>query len=109
MPRGFVFTNNIVPDNKYGIMGDNASPGNNTIATYFPNSDVLANIIVAAPASGFPTGHFYPASMLDVGFVDYSGGNYRLDTSSPYKRAATDGTDPGCNVDTVDGAAGTTY
>jgi hypothetical protein len=107
--QGFVFTNNIVPDNKYGIMGDSASPGNTTITRYFPNGQFLANIIVAAPASSFPSGNFYPASMLDVGFVSYAGGDYRLDTSSPYMRASTDGTDPGCNIDTLDAAAGTTY
>src|SRR5262245_55056239 len=43
--QGFVFTNNIVPDNKYGIMGDSASPGNSTITKYLPNSQILANII----------------------------------------------------------------
>jgi hypothetical protein len=107
--QGFAFTNNIVPDNTYGIMGDSASPGNSTITKYFPNSQFLANVIVAAPASSFPTGNFYPASMLDVGFVSYAGGNYRLDSSSQYTRAATDGTDPGCNIDALDAAAGTTY
>lgn len=107
--QGFVFTNNIIPDNKYGIIGGNTAPGNSTIATYFPNSEFLANIIVAAPPSSFPTGNFYPATMGDVGFVDYLGGNYRLSAASPYKNAGTDGTDPGCNVDALNAAAGTSY
>ena len=34
-----------------------------------------------------------------VGFVDRAGGNYRLADSSPYKRAGTDGKDPGVDLD----------
>ncbi len=107
--QNFVFTNNIMPDNQYGIMGDGKSPGNSTIAAYFPNSLFLANIIVAAPVSTFPSGNYYPAAMSDVGFVDYTGGNYRLAATSKYKNRATDGSDPGCNVDAVNAAAGTSY
>ena len=47
--------------------------------------------------------------MADVGFADYAGGNYRLSATSPYHNGATDGTDPGCNIDALKAAAGTTY
>jgi hypothetical protein len=106
---GFVFTNNIIRDNKYGIMGDNASPGNGTIAIYFPQSLLLDNIIVAAPASSFPVGNYYPATIGDVGFAGYDTGNYRLADSSRYGSGSTDGTAVGCNIDAVNAAAGTTY
>src|SRR5262249_9917700 len=33
---GFVFTNNIVPDNAWAIIGADTAPGNSSIATYFP-------------------------------------------------------------------------
>jgi hypothetical protein len=107
--QGFIFTNNIIPYNKYGIMGNGTSPGNSTIATYFPISQILANIIVGAPASYFPTGNYFPPTMNDVGFVDYTGGNYRLAVTSSYRNAGTDGTDVGCNIDALNGAAGTEY
>jgi len=42
-------------------------------------------------------------------FVNLAGGNYRLSTSSPYIRSATDGTDVGANIDAIDAAAGTQY
>lgn len=105
----FVFTNNLIKDNKYGIMGDSSSPGNATITKYFPGSTLLDNVIVAAPASSFPAGNYYPATMSDVGFVDEAGGNYRLASTSPYKNGGTDGTDVGCDIDAVNAAAGTTY
>jgi hypothetical protein len=34
-----------------------------------------------------------------VGFVDFRGGDYRLGPSSPYRRAASDGTDIGVDFD----------
>jgi hypothetical protein len=107
--QGFLFTNNIVGDNAYGIMGNNTSPGNGTIATYFPNATFLNNIIIGAPASTFPTGNFYPATVGGVGFVDYAGGNYRLAATSPYKSGGTDATDVGAEIDLLNAAAGTTY
>jgi hypothetical protein len=108
--QAFTFINNIVPDNRYGIFGDNVTaPGNATIAKYFPNGVVLDNIMVGAPASSFPLGNYYPATLADVGFVDYTGGNYRLAATSSYKNAATDGADIGCNIDVLNAAAGTNY
>jgi hypothetical protein len=44
----------------------------------------------------------YPATAADVGFVDYLNGNYRLAATSPYKGAASDGTDPGINQDMIE-------
>lgn len=40
-------------------------------------------------------GNTYPASAGQVGYIDLSGGNYRLSQSSPYKDAASDGRDIG--------------
>jgi len=44
----------------------------------------------------------YPASIDAVGYVDYAGGNYRLAAGSPYKNSASDGTDPGADIDLVE-------
>ncbi len=96
----FVMTNNIAADNLYGIMGGGSSPGNGTIATYFPNSTFLRGIWAGAPYY-YPTGNFYPASMQDVGFVDLANGNYRLASTSLYRNAALDGTDVGANIDVI--------
>ena len=107
--QGFVFTNNIILDNRYGIMGDGATAGTDTIVRYFPNSVFLGNIIVGAPASSFPGGNYYPPTTDDVGFVDLAGGDYRLSETSPYRASGTDGGDIGCDIDAVNAAAGTLY
>jgi hypothetical protein len=88
---GFAFTNNIVPDNAWAIMGSNASPGNGTLAMYFPGATFVANVLIQGSAASYPAGNYFPASIDDVGFVSLSGGDYRLGSSSPYVHAATDG------------------
>ncbi|HUK32920.1 MAG TPA: hypothetical protein VLV86_03355, partial [Vicinamibacterales bacterium] len=106
---GFVFTNNIVENNAWAIMGNSAGPGNGTIAAFFPGSQFFDDIITGANPATYPVGNFYPASLNGVGFVNLQGGNYRLSTGSPYVRSATDGTDVGANIDTIDAEAGTSY
>ncbi len=106
---GFVFTNNIVPDYSWAIMGVNASPGNGTIGAYFPNALFLGGIYAGANPGLYPPGNFYPPAMTGVGFVDQAGRNYRLAPTSPYRLAATDGTDVGCQIDTLNAATGAGY
>jgi hypothetical protein len=108
--QGFTFTNNIMPNNAWAIMGDNASPGKGTVAMYFSTNGLFQDsVIVGAPASAYPTGNFYPAIMSNVGFVDLANGNYRLSPSSPYAGAGTDGTAIGADVDAINAAAGTSF
>jgi hypothetical protein len=106
---GFVFTNNIMQNNAWAIMGNNTSPGNGTIATFFPGSQFFGSVIAGASPATYPSGNFYPASLSGVGFVDLANGNYRLSPASPYLRSATDGTDVGANIDAINSAAGTKY
>lgn len=101
----FVFTNNIAPHNLYGIFGSGSSPGNPTISTYFPGSVFRRNIIPGAHPPSYPPDNFYPATLNDVGFVNYTGGDYhgyQLASTSPYKNGGTDGKDPGFDVNALD-------
>jgi hypothetical protein len=106
---GFVFTNNIVPDNNWAIMGDGASPGNGTITMYFPNPQFANSIFAGSNPATYPQGNFYPASMDTAGFADLAAGNYRLASTSPFRGAATDGTDVGCNIRTLNTSTGMNY
>lgn len=110
--QNFVFTNNIVPDYNWAIIGASVAPGNATIAAYFPGSTILRNIFAGSNPSNYPAANYYPASLAAVGFVNYvamMGGNYRLAPTSAYRNAATDGTDVGCNINQLNAAAGTAY
>jgi Carbohydrate binding module (family 6)/Right handed beta helix region len=94
---GFVFTNNIVPDNAWAVMGSGASPGNGAISKYFPRSTFRRNVFIAGNPSTYPADNDYPASVATVQFVDAANGNYALASTSPYRSAATDGTAIGIN------------
>jgi PKD repeat protein len=103
---GFVYTNNLSPHNDYGFIGSGHGIGNDTLLTYFPACVFSRNILVAGPSSVYPSGNFFPASMSNVGFVDYAGGNYRLAATSIYKNAGTDGLDVGADIDAIQVALG---
>jgi hypothetical protein len=106
---GFVFTNNIVPDYSWAIMCDSSAPGNSAIALYFTTGTFRRGIYAGSNASIYPPDNFYPPSMSAVGFVNLTGGSYRLSSTSLYHNAATDGTDVGCNIDALNAAAHVKY
>jgi len=99
--EGFVFTNNIIPDNGWAVMGSGAAEGNGTLARYFPNATFRRNVVIAGNGSVYPTDNHFPATLSAVGFVDPSSGNYRLSSASPYNNLGTDGADIGCNQDAL--------
>lgn len=98
---GFVFKNNLMNHNEYGIFGDSVGLGNNALNVYFPNAVVQKNLIAATPSWIYPANNFYPANLSDAQFVNQNAGNYRLASSSPYRNAGTDGKDVGCDFDAL--------
>jgi len=108
---GFVFVNNLV----YSPTFPTASAGGGSTdcaasevpltimqtcfgTGYTFTSNVLFGDFSKYPAAKWPAGQTFLTSEDSVGFVDYSGGNYELSSSSPYKGAATDGRDVGADV-----------
>lgn len=100
----FVFTNNFMPHNQYGVMGDSSGVGNVTLNQYFPNCVFKKNVIAGGRNSLYPPDNFFPASIADAQFADHAKGDYKLSASSPYKSAATDGKSIGCDMDAMKAA-----
>ena len=98
---GFVFANNIVIHNEYGIIGTGTARGTGTLDAYFPAALVRRNVLVGASAALYPPDNFFPASLDEVGFTDPAGGDYRL--TGRYRRAATTGRDVGVDVRSLTG------
>jgi len=117
--KNFVFTNNIA---NAGTVPIKSTGGGPTTCAY-QNAPIVAlprcfqsysftnNAIIATPskfpASQYPPGNTFPATTSDVGFVNYKNGNegdYHLRSTSPYKNAASDGKDPGADVDALEAA-----
>jgi len=93
---GFVFTNNVLPHNTYGIFGSSAGIGNGAIAMYFPDAVVRRNAFAGGPASMYPPDNFFPdPATFWAQFVDPSADDFRLTAGSAFRGAATDGRDLG--------------
>jgi len=101
-----VFRDNLFDHGAYGIKGGGTAEGNATLAKFFPGATFTNNALIAYPSASYPTNNFYPANMNAVGFVNASGGDYRLATSSAYVGKASDGKDIGADLDSI--AASTT-
>ena len=74
----FVFTNNFMSHNQYGVIGDGAGIGNVTLNQYFPNCVFKKNVIAGGRNSAYPSDNFFPASIADAQFADHAKSDYRL-------------------------------
>jgi hypothetical protein len=101
----FVFRDNIV---NWGIYpkGYRCFTGAPRLCT--PKYIWTRNVMIGAPTgplydqqslADFPSGNWNPPSIARVGFADPAKNNYRLLSSSPYFRSASDGKDVGVDMD----------
>jgi len=116
----FVFTNNIVNAGVYPVWSTGTDGSFNCAVHDSPiitlndcfSSHIFSNNAVVAIPSSFPVStwpalNFFPTSAAAVEFVNYnggSGGNYQLQSSSPYKVVGTDGKDLGADVPSINAA-----
>jgi hypothetical protein len=101
----FVFRNNIVQYNSYGMACfakgpacSNSMACNCLLAATIKGNVIVDNAGIGAnyPIDGnFPLGNFFAPSLERMGFVDIARGNWRLAGTSKYRARATDGKDPG--------------
>jgi hypothetical protein len=102
---GFVLKNNLLRDNKYGIFGQDSSPGTPTLTKYTPGAYVQANAIGGADAKVYPAGNDYPTlTQWLADFVSVSSANYQLVSTSLSNNAATDGKDIGVDFAALNSA-----
>jgi hypothetical protein len=94
----FVFRDNIVMHNEYGINGSGTGTGSPTLQAYFPNATVRGNVIVGGASARYPAGNAFPADTREVGFTDAAHDDYSLAPKSRYRSTATDGSDPGVDL-----------
>lgn len=87
--KNFVFRDNIIFQNEYGMIGDGVGPGKPTIGKFFPGARIENNIIIGGNASLYGSGNFYPASVRQIGFLDFE--NYRLASDNPYRKRGFEG------------------
>jgi hypothetical protein len=99
--ESFVFRNNVVRHNAFGIIGERGI-GLETIKAAFPDGVVINNAFAGGRASQYPAGNLFPSDALWVTqFRDYFGGDYMLTPASVFRNAATDGTDLGVDPEMI--------
>lgn len=99
----FVFINNIVRHNRYGVKGDGAGTGAATIEKYFPDAIFRKNAFVGAQSNLYPDDNFFPA---EISFAGQEGQNLKLPSNSAFVNAGTDGKSLGCDIDALKPAFG---
>ena len=100
----FSARDNLVGGGQYGMLGDNFG-GAAAFANYAPGGVFLGNVMILANGgAAFPPGNTYPTTAAAVGFVNFAVDDYRLLPTSPFKGKATDGRDPGADIDAVSAA-----
>jgi hypothetical protein len=103
--NSFTFTDNLARHQDYGIMGANTAPGNFTIQTYFPGSNITCNAIAGAVAKNYPAQNAYPTvAAWEASFADFAGGDYRLTSTSAVYTAGCADPKPGADIDRINAA-----
>jgi hypothetical protein len=97
--RGFVFRDNLLHHNRYGVHGQDRAPGNDTLDAFFPGAVFLCNALAGGSRSDYPDGNWFPSEQeFRAQFVAFDEGDYRLRGESALRGAACDGTDVGASV-----------
>jgi hypothetical protein len=102
--EGFVFQNNIMLNNEYGLFGSGVGQGIVALERYFPAYVFRRNVLIGGSSKLYPPDNFFPATLDEVKFTDRERSNYRLASNSPYKNRSTSGKDIGCDFTALDSA-----
>ncbi len=100
----FVFRDNVVRHNEYGVHGQNRAVGEDTLTTFFPGAVFTSNVIGGGDERRYPAGNrFIDAADLERQFTDPAQGDFELKRGSRLHGAGSDGRDPGANVSALSG------
>jgi len=100
--NNFAFTNNLAVYGSYGFHTPSGS-GTTGLAAFTTNGVLSDNLIVKTSAGSTPElpNDVVVDSYDAVGFVDWSNGDFRLQTTSTYAGGASDGKDFGADIPAV--------
>lgn len=98
--RGFIFRDNLTLHNKYGVHGQGRAVGNDSLDAFFPDGLFSHNVLAGGKASSYPPTNLFPSvAEFQRNFIGYAAENFRLQSDSPYRTAASKGGALGADVD----------
>ncbi len=95
------FRDNIIGGGVNGMKGSGVTAGTVSLNTFAPSARFTNNVITLSSTTGYPTGNYYPTALASIFFSALTSFDFHLIAGSAYKEKATDGVDPGANVDAV--------
>jgi uncharacterized protein YjdB len=95
---------NIINAGAFGVKGPGLASGTASINALMPTGYWLANVLIIPSPAGYPTTSYYPATTNAIGFTNATGLDFHLGAGSAYRNLATDGRDPGANIDAINAA-----
>jgi hypothetical protein len=102
---GTVYRDNVVAKGSHGVAGDGAGEGTTALTAFDPALFFAGNIVHGGVTERlYPPDNYYPATVGDVGFMNQTSGDYRLNPTSPYSGLATDRSDAGADIAAVEAA-----
>lgn len=96
--RSVRLTNNIISYGSYGVVGEGIPNGDRVLAHYFPNAEIRKNVFIDVQPNLQPADNFFIGAYEDLPFYDGGNLDFRLDESSRFRGAATDGSDIGADI-----------
>jgi hypothetical protein len=104
---GFVFRNNLVRHNQFGVHGSDRAIGEDTLRAFFPDCVFESNAIAGGDSRRYPRGNtFLGEEDFNGTFLDPAAGDYRLKPASRLRGAASDGRDMGADITAIAVALG---
>jgi hypothetical protein len=101
--EGFVFRDNLMRHNTYGVKGDSAGVGFATLDAYFRGFVFVHNVLAGGRPSLYPAGNYFPSVEEFVGgFVNAAALNFALLPGHQFRTAASDGTAVGADLSRLD-------
>jgi hypothetical protein len=90
-PR-FVFRDNLMRHNEFGVHGAGRGIGSDSLDVYFPRSQFSRNVLAGGRASRYPSGNLFPTyEEFEQAFVDFTNQDYRLRSGGLFTQASSDG------------------